>query len=66
MVFVHGKLYGVDGLCPDNQVSREILLDIRDYVTSNVARKVRNLLSALKIYSSVDQLPVCEDRRSIS
>ena len=35
MVCVHGKLYGVDGLCPDGQVSREILLDIRDYVTSN-------------------------------
>lgn len=62
MVCVHGKLYGVDGLCPDNQVSREILLDIRDYVSSNVASKVSNLLSALKIYCSVDQLPVCEDR----
>ena len=62
MVCVHGKLYGVDGLCPDGQVSREILLDIRDYVTSNVASKVSNLLSALKIYCSVDQLPVCEDR----
>ena len=62
MVCVHGKLYGFDGLCPDGEVSREILLDIRDYVTSNVARKVSNLLSALKIYCSVDQLPVCEDR----
>ena len=62
MVCVHGKLYGSDGLCPDGQVSREILLDIRDYVTSNVASKVSNLLSALKIYCSVDQLPVCEDR----
>ena len=62
MVCVHGKLYGVDGLCPDGQVSREILLDIRDYVTSNVASKVSNLLSALKIYCSVDQLPVFEDR----
>ena len=62
MVCVHGKLYGFDGLCPDGEVSREILLDIRDYVTSNVASKVSNLLSALKIYCSVDQLPVCEDR----
>ena len=62
MVCVHGKLYGFDGLCLDGEVSREILLDIRDYVTSNVARKVSNLLSALKIYCSVDQLPVCEDR----
>ena len=62
MMCVHGKLYDVDGLCPDEKISREILQDIRDYVRSNVARKVNGILSALKMYCAVEQIPICEDR----
>ena len=50
LICVKGRLYGLDGLISDDIISHSISVMLTEHVTSNISRKVKNLLEALKLY----------------
>ena len=59
MKCVHGKLYTVDGLISDEAaLKREIFMEICDWVKSGTARKVEDLLKAVRMMAFADELPL--------
>lgn len=59
MKCVHGKLYTVDGLISDEAaLKREIFMEICDWVKSGTARKVEDLLKAVRMMAFADE-PHC-------
>lgn len=60
---VHGKLYTVEGLISDEAVlKREIFMEICDWVKSGTARRVEDLLKAVKMMAFADEIPLHQDR----
>ena len=67
MKCVHGKLYTVDGLISDEAaLKREIFMEICDWVKSGTARKVEDLLKAVRMMAFADELPLHQDRIHVS
>ena len=62
MKCLHDQLYDENGCIPDSAMNRAIMQDIMPYVRKNLAKKVNALLSAIKILSAVNDLPIQEDR----
>ena len=50
LICVKGKFYGLDGQISDDTISRDISIKLTEFVTSNISRKVKNLLEALKLH----------------
>ena len=50
LICVKGKFYGLDGHISDDIISRDISIKLTEFVTSNISRKVKNLLEALKLH----------------
>ena len=67
MKCVHGKLYTVDGLISDEAaLKREIFMEICDWVKSGTARKVEDLLKAVRMMAFADEPPLHQDRIHVS
>ena len=67
MKCVHGKLYTVEGLLPDEAaLKREIFTEICDWVKTGTARKVEDLLKAVKMMAFADEIPIHKDRIHVS
>ncbi len=63
MKCVHGKLYTVEGLVPDEaSLKREIFIEICDWVKTGTARKVEDLMKAVKMMAFADEIPLHQDR----
>ena len=63
MKCVHGKLYTVEGLVPDEaSLKREIFMEICDWVKTGTARKVEDLMKAVKMMAFADEIPLHQDR----
>ena len=62
MKCIHNQLYDVDGHITDASMNRAIIDDIKVYVHKGLAKKVTNLLDALKIMCSVNEMPIQDDR----
>ena len=55
---LHGNLYDMDGLVPDEKVKSDIYLKIKDYVKTGVDKRAENLLKVIKLSCQVDEIPV--------
>ena len=67
MKCVHGKLYTVEGLVPDEAaLKREIFMEICDWVKTGTARKVEDLMKAVKMMAFADEIPLHQDRIHVS
>ena len=67
MKCVHGKLYTVEGLIPDEAaLKREIFMEICDWVKTGTARKVEDLMKAVKMMAFADEIPLHQDRIHVS
>ena len=65
MKCVHGKLYTVDGLISDEAaLKREIFMEICDWVKSGTARKVEDLLKAVRMMAFADELLISVKKRN--
>lgn len=63
MKCVQGKLYTVEGLIPDEAaLKREIFMEICDWVKTGTARKVEDLLKAVKMMALAEEIPLHQDR----
>lgn len=59
---IGGTFFNVDGRLPEETIQRMIYEDIRDYVTSGVSKKVKNLLGVLKLECEAEPSPFQTDR----
>ncbi|MBQ3756205.1 MAG: DNA primase [Oscillospiraceae bacterium] len=67
MKCVHGKLCTVEGLIPDEAaLKREIFMEICDWVKTGTARKVEDLMKAVKMMAFADEIPLHQDRIHVS
>ena len=63
MKCVHGKLYTVEGPVPDEAaLKQEIFKEICEFVRTGAARKVDDLLKAVKMAAFADEIPLHQDR----
>ena len=58
---VKGRFYGFDGAVGDDIISHEISIMITQHITTNIARKVKSLLEALKLYCHSEPILPKED-----
>ena len=69
MKCVHGKLYTVDGLISDEAaLKREIFMEICDWVKSGTARKVEDLLKAVRMmaFHFSEEKEYCRNRLEVA
>lgn len=67
MKCIHGKLFTVDGIVPDEGLlKREIYTEISDYMESGVVRKVEDLMKSIKMLAYDDEIPLHDDRIHVS
>lgn len=59
--YVKGKFYGFDGDVGDDIISHEISIILTQHITTNIARKVKSLLEALKLYCHSEPIVPKED-----
>ena len=62
IVCVHGQFYDFDGRVDEEQLKQEMLSVIRPYVGVNVARKLDQLVKAMKTVALIKEFPVQTDR----
>lgn len=62
IVCVHGQLYDCDGRVDEEQLKQEMMSVIRPYVGVNVARKLDQLVKAMKTVALIREFPVQTDR----
>lgn len=63
MKCIHGRLFTVDGMIEDEgALKNEIYESIKDYVQTNLAKRVSSILQTIKIASYSEPLPIQSDR----
>lgn len=63
MITVNGTFFTVNGIVNDeNRLKKEIYDRIKPYVTSNIAKRVTNLLDVMRMECCADDLLLCQDR----
>lgn len=63
MKCIHGKLFTVDGLVPDEgSLKQEIFDDISEWKETGAARKVEDLLKSIKMMAYAEDIPLHYDR----
>ena len=63
MKCIHGRLFTVDGMVDDEEALKsEIYQLISDYVTTSIAKRVTQLLGAIKLAAYSEPLPIQTDR----
>lgn len=59
---IYGKLFDTEGEIENERIRKEIYSKINPYVTTGLANKTESLLSAIKIETMTNDLPIDEDR----
>lgn len=63
MITVNGTFFTVNGIVNDeNRLKKEIYDRIKPYVTSNIAKRVTNLLDVMRMECCADDLLLYQDR----
>lgn len=62
MKCIHDRLYDVNGAVLEERIRKELLDEVRLYLTINVAKNVTRLLDAVKLCAYSEELPIQEDR----
>ena len=63
MKCIHGKLYTVDGLIPDEGTLKQQIFDeISEWKETGTAKKVEDLLKSIKMTAYAEDLPLRDDR----
>ena len=63
MKCIHGKLYTVDGLVPDEGSVKQMIFDeISEWKKTGVAKKVDDLLKSIKLMAYAEDIPLHYDR----
>ena len=67
MKCIHGKLFTVDGMVPDEgRLKQMIYTQISEYKESGVARKTEDLLKSIKLMAYAEDIPLYDDRIHVS
>ncbi|MCD8150475.1 MAG: DNA primase, partial [Clostridiales bacterium] len=62
MKCIHGRLYDINGPMQDDKIRKELLDEVRPYLTTNIAKNVDKILDAVKLCAFSEELPIREDR----
>ena len=63
MKCINGRLFTVNGPVEDEeQIKRQILVEIQPYIFSGISKKVTAILDVLKLQAYAPPLPICTDR----
>ncbi len=59
---VDGHFFSVDGMLDDNQIQRQVYDFVKPFLTTQVQKKVQQIVSALKLEADQGEIPVRLDR----
>ena len=62
MKYVGGLFYDIDGIMKDERLTKEIVDVLKPYVKSNIVRKAKQIVEALRYETLADSLPKYIDR----
>ncbi|MCD8361907.1 MAG: phage/plasmid primase, P4 family [Lachnospiraceae bacterium] len=62
MKCIHDRLYDIDGMVQEERIRKELLDEVKPYLTTNVAKNVNRILEAVKLFAFSEELAIQEDR----